>query len=89
MPQTQLGQIDICDGCAKDKKIIFIGKVKQYDRPERTTSLCRDCFHELCFCSICFEKTTYSSYKRHLLKKHTTNQMAIQLLNEKVFSDHF
>lgn len=89
MPKAANVKIDTCDGCAKDKKIIFIGKVNQYDRPERTTHLCKNCFHELCFCSICFEKTTYSSYERHLLKKHTSNQMAKLLLNEKVFFDHF
>ena len=89
MLETELGQIDICDGCTKDKKIVFYGKVKQNDKPERTTLLCKRCFHKQCFCPICSKKTTYLSYEKHLLKKHTLNQMAKLLLNEKVFSDHF
>lgn len=80
-------QVDICDSCAKDKRIVFIGKVKIYDRPERTTSLCQDCFSQKCFCSICFKRTSYSSYEKHLLKSHSSNQMALQLVNAKIFSD--
>lgn len=84
-----IGQMDICDSCTKEKKIFFMGKVKQYDRPERTTSLCDECFNSQCYCAICLEKTAYSSYERHLLNKHTKEQMAEQLLNQKVYSDLF
>lgn len=69
MPEAEDDQIDTCDGCAKDKKFVFIGKVRQYDRPERTTYLCKNYFHELCFRSVCFEKTTYSSYERQFIEK--------------------
>lgn len=78
---------DVCDSCAKDMEIVFISKVKQYDRPERTTSLCAECFHRRCLCSICSKRTSYSSYKRHLLKSHSNNQMASQLVNDEVLSD--
>lgn len=89
MPEEELDQIDICDGCAKYRRIIFIGKVKQYDKPERTTLLCNYCFHKHCICSICSREVNYSSYEKHLLKKHTSNQMAKLLVNEKVLFDHF
>lgn len=49
MLETESGQIDICDGWSKDEKIILIGKVKRFD-PERTTSLCKHCFHKPCYC---------------------------------------
>lgn len=84
-----VGQIDMCDSCTKDRKIFFMAKVKQYLGPERTTFLCEECFHRRCFCAICCGNTTYSSYERHLIDKHTIEQMANQLLNEKVYSDHF
>lgn len=87
MLDAEVGEIDVCDSCTKDKKIVFTGKVKQYDRTELTITLCKECFRKASFCTICFKKTTYSSYERHLLKKHTNYQMAKQLLNEKVVSD--
>ena len=87
MPKPKILQIDVCDSCAKDKEIVFISKVKQYDRPERTTSLCADCFHQGCLYSICSKRTAYSSYEKHLLKSHSTNQMALQLVNDEAFSD--
>lgn len=89
MSGVKVGQINMCDSCTKDKKIFFIGKLKQDNRPERTTFLCNDCFNNQCFCTICWKKTTYSSYERHLIDKHTNKQMANQQLNEKVHSDHF
>jgi len=88
MPKSKILQIDVCDGCAKENEIVFTGKVKQYDRPERTTSLCVDCFHQRCLCSICSKRTSYSSYERHLLKSHSNNQMALQLVIDKVISDY-
>ena len=54
---AEVGEIDICDSCTKDNKIVFTGKVKQYDRTERTTSLCKECFRKGSFCAICFKKT--------------------------------
>ena len=89
MLQGVVGQIDICDNCTKDKRIIFVSKVKDYDQTVRTTTLCKDCFRKATFCAVCSRKTKYSSYERHLLKKHTNQQMAKQLLSEKVFSDLF
>ena len=85
----RIDQMDMCDSCTEDKKIFFIGKVKQYGRPDRTAFLCKDCFKSRCFCSICFKETTYSSYEKHLLNKHTKEQLADQLLNEKVYWDLF
>lgn len=87
MPKPKILQIDVCDSCAKDKEIVFISKVKQNDRPERITSLCADCFRRRCLCSICSKRMSYSSYERHLLKSHSNNQLALQLVNDEVFSD--
>jgi hypothetical protein len=89
MSGLQIDKIDICDCCTKDGKVIFIGQVKQSDGPERTVSLCKDCFQEECLCAICGKKTIYSSYERHLLKNHTIDQMARQLLNERIYSNLF
>jgi hypothetical protein len=85
--KKEMFQVDICDSCAKDKRIVFVGKVKIYDRPVRTASLCQDCFSQECFCSICSKRTSYSSYEKHLLKSHSSNQMALQLVNAKILSD--
>jgi len=80
-------QFDICDSCAKNKRIVFTGRMKIYDRPERATSMCEDCFSQKCFCSICSKRTSYSSYEKHLVKSHSTNEMALQLVNAKIFAD--
>jgi len=71
-----------------NKKSIFnIVKVKKYNEPEVKTFYCQDCFNGMCFCHICSEKTTYVLYEKHLLEKHTGQEMAHELVNQKMSSD--
>lgn len=84
---TEIGDKSTCNRCLEEKKIFCITKIKRYDQSEDKTFLCEECFNDMCFCVICLEKTNYSSYEQHLLDKHTKEEMAKQLLNEKVSSN--
>jgi hypothetical protein len=84
---SEIGDMATCDRCFEEEKIFFIAKVKKYNEPEVKTLLCEGCFNDKCYCALCLEETNYSSYEKHLLDKHTHEEMAKQLLYEKASSD--
>ena len=76
---------EYCTRCGEPNKIVAEHQTYSFDiktgqRERRALiRICEECSKGLCFCDVCFDKTTYDSYKDHL-NIHTKEQL-VDLLN--------
>jgi hypothetical protein len=79
---AEVGKIGQCSRC-RGKKIIFYESMREL-HPDYIRYLCRECYEERCFCDICNEETTLSSYESHLTETHSNEEMATRLIEYKL-----
>ena len=82
-----------CTRCGSDKQVVG----KEYElinvnlRGERSSAvlikLCQDCLNDVCYCDVCFAKTTYETYKDHL-NQHEKEKLIHRLYLHKLHAEH-
>jgi hypothetical protein len=78
------GKVGTCAICGETKPLLFGHFSESYkSNPGHEWLICKDCANIRFLCEICEEQTTSLSYERHLKLKHTREQLAKKISDDK------
>jgi hypothetical protein len=82
---SNLGKVGKCAMC-KENKLLVSGRFSEGSPPYNSSYewlICADCEKTRFLCEICQESTNSSSYEHHLRSKHTIDELAKKISDDK------